>query len=54
MERIKMCVGGGELFKELYLNDSDVIQRYLKIHQWKLKIFSFLKSETPGGVTDVT
>lgn len=39
MERIKMCWGG--LFKELSLNYSDVIQRYLKIHQWKLKIFSF-------------
>lgn len=35
-----MCPTGAVVPGTLYLNDSDVIQRYPKIHQWKLKIIS--------------
>lgn len=48
-----MCPTGAVVLGTLYLNDSDVIQRYPKIHQWKLKIIS-KKPGPPGRVTDIT
>lgn len=52
-ERIKRLPMGAVVLGTLYLNDSNVIQRDLKIHQWKLKI-NFKKREAPRRVTDIT